>query len=404
MVAIFVALGPDWGFGIAPAWANIPSPFSALWDLPAVRYLRFPGRVMWAAILVLSTLAALGASVLSRRMGPRVMVGLFVLLFVEMVWTVGLPFRQRTMVADVPSVYSYADGAVFDLVGEGASTSRESDSWMSAILCQYQTAHHRPIADDCVAVGADVNPRSTLSRWVSDRLYEGNKEAVFSYLGSLGFTALAVHYDWLDEADRIRIQSALEGSTAFTEKALAEGVGLIPFRAGTQKVVPTGASPKRLVGPPITGNMNWNLRVDLLIPRTRRKTHYYLRVGQQRPVELLDVMELPGDQYDDGTYSCVSQLKVDREVSFQLVEEENKIKRVLWSGTVVPLAISEDRITFRMDESGRVAPLLRSLDTFSGIVPHRGGRIMAVGWLMSFIFIGWWWLGMRRKESLGGQQ
>jgi hypothetical protein len=404
VVAIVIALGPDWGFGIAPAWASIPSPLSALWDLPAVRYLRFPGRVMWAAIFALSTLAALGASVISRRMGPRVMVGIFFLLFVEMLWTVGLPFRQRSMVTDVPEVYWHANGAVFDLVGEGASTSRESDSWMSAILCQYQTVHGRPIADDCVAVGADVNPRAPLSRWVSDRLYEGNKGAVFSYLGSLGFTALAIHYDWLDEADRLRIQAALTGATTFTETGLSEGVGLIPFNGGEGTVVPSTASPMRLVGPPVTGSMDWNLRVDLLIPRTRRKTHYYLRVQEERPVELMDVAGLPGDQYDDGTYSCTSQLKVDREVFFQLLEEENKIKRVLWSGPVVPLDISEDRITFRMDESGRVAPLLRSLDTFSGIVPHWGGRIMAAGWLMAFIFIGWWWLGMRRKESLGGQQ
>ena len=28
VAAIFVALGPDWGFGIAPAWANIPRPRS----------------------------------------------------------------------------------------------------------------------------------------------------------------------------------------------------------------------------------------------------------------------------------------------------------------------------------------------------------------------------------------
>jgi hypothetical protein len=400
VVAIVIALGPDWGFGVAPAWVSIPSPLSWLWDLPAVRSLRFPGRVMWAAMFALATLAALGASVISRRMGPRMMVGIFVLLFVEMVWTVGLPFRQRSMVSDVPSVYSHAKGAVFDLVGEGASTSRESDSWMSAILCQYQTLHGRPIADDCVAVGADVNPRASLSRWVSDRLYEGKKSEVFSYLGSLGFTALAVHYDWLDEADRLRIQAALEGSTTFTETERSEGVGLIPFSEGNGTVAPSKASPKRLVGPPVTGNMNWKLRVDLLIPKTRRKTHYYLKLGQQRPIELLDVAGLPGDQYDDGTYSGTSQLTVDQAVPFQLLEEENGIKRVLWAGPVVPLNISEDRITFRMDEKGRVAPLLRSLDTFSGVVPSQGGRIIFVGWLVSFIFIGGWWLRMRRDESL----
>ena len=404
LAAIVIALGPDWGFGIAPAWASIPSPLSILWDLPAVRYLRFPGRVMWAAIFALSILAALGASTISRRMGQRAMSGIFILLLVELVWTVGLPFRQRSMVADVPEVYWHAKGAVFDLVGEGASTSRESDSWMSAILCQYQTVHGRPIADDCVAVGADVNPRTTLSRWVSDRLYEGNRGAVFSYLGSLGFTALAVHYDWLDEADRLRIRAALTGSTTFTETRLAEGVGLTPFGGGEGTVVASSASPTRLVGPPVAGDIDWNLRVDLLIPRTRRKTHYYLRVQDQRPVELLDVAGLPGDQYDDGTYSCTSQLSVNREVFFQLLEEENNIKRVLWSGPVVPLNISEDRITFRMDEAGRVAPLLRSLDTFSGTVPSQSARIIAVGWLLSFIFIAWWWLWMRRKASVQAQE
>jgi len=145
--------------------------------------------------------------------------------------------------------------------------------------------------------------------------------------------------------------------------------------------------------------MDWNLRVDLLIPRTRRKTHYYIRVDQGRPVELLDVAGLPGDQYDDGTYSGTSQMKVDQEVHFQLLEEENKIKRLLWSGSVVPLAISEDRLTFRMDEKGRVAPLLRSLDTFSGTVPNQGGRIVSLGWALSLLFIGWWWFWMRRNAE-----
>ena len=144
VVSILIALGPDWSLGIAPDERAMASPIQFLWDIPWVRYLRFPGRIMWAGMLCISVLAAYGLSRIAGRLGPRAALALAAVLVIELVATVRLPARQVVRSAEVPGVYQVAEGAVFDLVGEGLSSSREVDSWMNAILCQYQTQHKRP--------------------------------------------------------------------------------------------------------------------------------------------------------------------------------------------------------------------------------------------------------------------
>ena len=200
---------------------------SILWDIPWVRYLRFPGRITWAGMLCISVLAAYGLSRIAGRLGPRAALALAAVLVIELVATVRLPARQVVRSAEVPGVYQVAEGAVFDLVGEGLSNSREVDSWIDAILCQYQTQHKRPIAEDCVAVGPDANPKVEKARVIAARLYEGDRQGVMSLLQSWGFTALAVHLDWMDAADRMRLKAALQGMPIHTESEVAEGVALI---------------------------------------------------------------------------------------------------------------------------------------------------------------------------------
>ena len=103
---------PDWSLGIAPDERAMASPIQFLWDIPWVRYLRFPGRIMWAGMLCISALAAFGVSRLASRLGTRSAVLLSVVLIVELFATVRLPARQVVRSADVPGVYQIAEGAV----------------------------------------------------------------------------------------------------------------------------------------------------------------------------------------------------------------------------------------------------------------------------------------------------
>lgn len=398
-VSVLIAMGPDWSLGIAPDEATLASPIQFLWDLPSVRYLRFPGRILWAALLSLSVLAAVGLTFLAQRLGKRSGLLVMAIVVVEALVTVRLPARQVVMVSDTPQVYGMAEGPVFDLVGEGTSISREVDSWMNAILCQYQTVHSRPIAEDCVAVGPAVNPRVPLARWVAARLYEGDSQSVIGRLKQLGFTALAVHYDWIDAGDALRIKTALEGLSVHAEEETAEGVSLYVFDDQTQEAVQMPATSARIVGPPAV-SVDWNMRVDLLVPDGFDAGRFFAVVDPYMSVELKDNAGLPGDQFGDGRYSGTWADTVEGEVRFRLIHVKAGETSVLWAGPVVPLAIGEDRLTFRVDEAGQAEPQLRALDIFSPEVRNKGGKIRGMAWLACLVLMGLWWFKMRREPGL----
>ena len=400
LVSIVIAMGPDWTLGVAPDEASMASPLQFLWDIPSVRFLRFPGRVLWAAMLCLSALSAVGVTVLARRLGARWGYALCAVLVVEALVCVRLPWRQQVKVADTPLAYASAQGPVFDLTGEGISVSREVDSWMNAILCQYQTHHKQPIAEDCVAVGPSVNPRVGLARWVAQRLYEGDRESVINRLKRLGFAALAVHYDWIDPGDRLRLQTALKGLSVKTETDVAEAVAVYRFGDRTRGQHEASGSPARLVGPP-SGSVDWKLRIDLMIPKDKDIGRFFAIVEPDGSVELKDKAGLPGDQYNDGIYSATLRTTVAGEARFRLVEVKDGETTTLWGGAVVPLNIEEDRVTFRMEDSGRTVPHLRALEIFSPEVRNRGGKIGGLTWLASFVLMGLWWLRfkVRRRDQ-----
>jgi hypothetical protein len=400
--SILIAMGPDWTLGVAPDEASIASPIHFLWDIPSVRFLRFPGRVLWAALLCVSALSALAVTVLARRLGVRWAYLLCGLVCFEMLVCVRLPWRQQVKVSDTPSVYSSAQGPVFDLTGEGISVSREVDSWMNAILCQYQTQHKQPIAEDCVAVGPSSNPRVPLARWVAQRLYEGDSVSVVNRLKRLGFEALAVHYDWIDPGDRLRLQTALKGLSVQTERDVAESVAVYRFgdRASGRREV-TGA-PVRLVGPPV-GDVDWKLRVDLMIPQREDLGRFFIAVNDQESRELKDKAGLPGDQFGDGIYSTTMNVRVSDAVKFELRQIRNGEMTVLWGGPVIPLQLEEDRITFRMNDEGEVVPHLRALEIFSPEVRNRGGKIGGLSWLASFVLMALWWVRFRHQFSEASQ-
>lgn len=398
VLSILIAMGPDWSLGIAPDERAMASPIQFLWDIPWVRYLRFPGRIMWAGMLCISALAAFGISRLASRLGTRSAGLLSVVIAVELLATVRLPARQVVRSADVPGVYQIADGAVFDLVGEGLSNSREVDSWMNAILCQYQTQHKRPIAEDCVAVGPDANPKVEKARVIAARLYEGDRQGVMSLLQSWGFTALAVHLDWMDAADRLRLKAALQGMPIHTESEVAEGVALIkvPETPVAQNRTSTGAS--RLVGP-LPSSFQWRLRVDLVVPEGFDAGRFFIVADPLFSAELKDNVGLPGDQFEDGIYSATATDQVSGEVNFRLTHVKAGQTSVLWSGPVVPLDLLEDRITFRIGEDGQARPHLRAMEIFSPEVRNRGGKISGLAWLTCLLLMGLWWLRFGRPSK-----
>jgi hypothetical protein len=388
VVSVLVALGPEWS--LTPGQDTVVSPLGFLWDIPAVRYFRFPGRILWAAMLGLSIGAALGLTVLARRLGRGVGLMIMAMVVLEVLLTVRLPGRQRVMAGDTPTVYASAEGPVFDLVGEGINQSREVDAWMNAILCQYQTHHKRPIAEDCVAVGPDNNPRIPQGRWIYERLVAGEVSAVTERLAQQGFTSLAVHYDWLDAGDRIRLQAALAPLAFRTETAVAEGLVMYDVAP----VVETQDAEEGLEVRP----MDWRLRVDLIDAALEGAGRFFVEVDPDTRFELKDRSQTPGAQPKDGIYTGSLMHAVDGAVPFRLLQIKAGAEKVLWSGTVVPLDIDEDLLTFRMDGEAQAQPALRALDIFSPEVPSRGPQIRGLAWLASFILMGLWWLRISRSD------
>jgi hypothetical protein len=409
-ITVLIALGPEWALGLSPDEPMLTSPFSALWEIPAVQFLRWPGRLMWAALLVLSVLAAVGVSRLALRLGPKIGVGLMLLVLVEVFFVVGLPFRQRTLSGEVPSVYNESSGPVYDLVGQGINQSAEIDSWINATLCQYQTVHGRSIAKDCMRcrtgssadLAEDCAPedseRAGLNAWITARLYEGNVEAVMARLQGLNFTSMAVHPDWIRKSDRMRLQHALSQRTPAVETEVADGVLLYSVDPEDQEMVLTDGPPLRLVGPE-SDPLNWFLRVDLVLPPGMTRGRFFFVVGQQSPIELRYRGGVIANLNGGGIYAGHFNGPVDAEVPVRLYRVQDGKTSTLWSGPVVPLDLTEDLITFRLDSEKTATPMLRSLDAFSPEIRHRGGKIIGLGWAGILLLCLMWWLGVRRFGS-----
>ena len=399
VAAAAVAVGPELALGIAPDEGRIPSILAPLWEIPEARFLRFPGRIMWAVILPLSVMAALGLHAIRSRLGWGAAAWIAGLVVAEVAVTVRLPMRQMERSAAVPLAYQSAQGAVFDLVGEGTSISREADSWLNAILCQYQTQHGRPIGDDCVSVGPDANPRVGLSAWVANRLYEGDVPAVFSRLRELRYSALAVHYDWIAEADALRFRSALRDQQGVSEERQGDGVTVYPISEDTPSRAPVTGAARRFEGPPVVRPFDWPLRVDLLMDRAQERDRYFLSIGAGALQELKDKGSVPGAQYEDGLFTLRQNIAVDADQVMRLIAVDEGVERTLWSGPVTPLDLAEDRLSFRLDDDGNASPMLRSMDIHSPEVRSRRGKIIGLGWATAFGLMGLWWVRIRKDRG-----
>ena len=392
VLCLLIAAGPQWSLGIGPEAPSVSSPIGFLWSIPEVRYLRFPGRIMWGFLAMFSALAALGLSGLWHRSSPRVGWVVLALALLETLIMVRLPDRQWTFSVESPGVYQEVDGPVFDLVGEGTSDSREADSWISAMLCQYQTQHGRPIADDCVSVGPDTNPRVARTSWLFHRLLEGDVESAWSRLSQEGYVALAVHYDWMVESSRVRLKEALAGREVFVEKTQGSGVWIYPVTPVPKTAELRSGPPTAFVGPRSREPVSWHVRVDLQINDTHSPAWYYARFGPGQDVELVDKGPLSGSRYYDRVFSgkTVVPSAVSRQVQILEVTPDGRA-RVMWQGQVTPLGLREDVLSFRMDEAGVVAPVLRAPDIHPLEIRHLGPLVLGVAWLMVLVVGAVWW-------------
>ena len=410
LLTIFVAMGPEWALGLSPDEPMLTSPLAALWEIPAVEFLRWPGRLMWSAVLVLAVLAAVGLSQVAERLGHRIGFGLLALFVFEAFVFVALPFRQDTLSGDIPGVYNEEPGAVYDLVGQGINQSAEIDSWVNATLCQYQTVHSRSISKDCVRcrtgssrdLSEDCAPegsaRADLNRWITSRLYEGNIDAAMSRLRALNFTSLAVHFDWIRKSDRIRLQHALADRNPRIETDAAEGVYMFAIDPdGVDEDGPEGM-PLRLVGP-LTDLETWTVRMDLVLPADLHRGRYFMVVDDHPAFELRFMGGVVANVNDGAIYAGHFKGPVDGEANVRLYRVIEGKRSTLWEGSVVPLDLPEDLLTFYLENEDQARPMLRSLDAFSPELRHRGGKIIGLGWLGILSLLLMWCMGTRRRDE-----
>ncbi len=410
VTTIFIAMGPEWALGLSPDEPMITSPLAPLWEIPAVEFLRWPGRLMWSALLVLAVLAAVGLTQIAGRLGHRTGVGLLVLLVLEAFIMVGLPFRQSTISGEIPEVYQEDSGAVYDLVGQGINQSAEIDSWVNATLCQYQTVHSRSISKDCVRcrtgssrdLSEDCAPegsaRADLNRWITSRLYEGNVEAVMTRLRSLNFTSLAVHLDWIRKSDRMRLQHSLSSLNPLIETDIGEGLYMYAIDPdGVDVDLPEGM-PSGLVGP-VSDIEEWTVRADLVLPAELRRGRFFLVVGDHPPFELRFMGGMVANVNDGAIYAGHFNGPVEDEVNVRLYRVLQGQSSTLWEGPVVPLDLPEDLLTFYLESETEARPMLRSLDAFSPELRHRGGKIIGLGWAGILVLLLMWCVGVRRFDG-----
>ncbi|MGB0638490.1 MAG: hypothetical protein ACPGTU_04095 [Myxococcota bacterium] len=399
--AVLLAMGPQWSLGVDPTDPSIPSPIGWLWKIDGMHYLRFPSRILATPLLCIGVLAAGSLAAIAERMGKRVglvLMGLFVL---EIIATVQLPFRQRTLPADGPAAYEKGEGPVFDMLGEGMDPNGEINAWFNGIVCQYQTVHQRPIADDCVVVEKGANPRVELGRWMAARLYEHDVNSVNQRMNRLGFTEVALHTDWLGPSDRIRMTTALEKLSPNTEVHRSGGLEIYSVGDAQQGTEKEGHA--QSIQGPETALSDWHMRLDLIVGKRVDSARYFVSIedaeGSSHSVEIRDHGRWPGEKPGDGIFNAHWMGKIAGPVTMSLSQIRNGETREIWSGLVAPLDLKEDRLAFRLNDNEEAEPMLRALENFFPEVRNRGGKIVGLGWGGALCLIGLWCVRVRRDHN-----
>jgi hypothetical protein len=399
--AVLIAMGPQWSLGVDSTDPSIPSPIGWLWKIDGMHYLRFPSRILATPLLCMGVLASASLAAIADRMGKRVGVVLMSLFVLEIIATVQLPFRQRVLPADVPAAYSQGKGPVFDMLGEGMDPNGEVNAWFNGIVCQYQTLHQRPIADDCVVVEKGANPRIQIGRWMAARLYEQDVDSINLRMNRFGFTEVALHTDWLGPSDRVRMTTALSKLSPNTKPHRSGGVQIYTVGDAQQGVEKEGHA--RSIQGPETALIDWHMRLDLIVGKNVESARYFVSIedpeGTSHSVEIRDHGRWPGEKPGDGILNAHWMGKIAGPVTMSLSQIRNGEKREIWSGLVAPLELKEDRLAFRLNDKEEAEPMLRALENFFPEVRNRGGKIIGLGWGGALCLIGLWCVRVRRDHN-----
>ena len=390
VVALVLSAGPVLSDGVQ---ALLPSPFGWVWSLDGLNRLRFPVRLAWAGLLCLSALAAWIAT---RLFSHRPMWGMVVLVaaLVEVFFVVRLPARQAERLASVPSAYSSGEGPVLDLLPTVVGRGGELDSWFNAITCLYQTGHGRAIVENCVRVPISQDEDRELVRRVGALLLEGDASAVRAVLEDAGFTALAVHPDWLFSGDWQRIQPVLALLDPQPEESVDGGARVLLYAPG--RPVGSATAPGARRGPAST-----RMCLQVVSGDSSAASTWMARVADGRGAEqsavFVDDGRVDGDWPWDGVHTAALGSSPHPDATLTLYEVVDGREQLRWSGALD--AFGDDRRMFYQEGDGRVHPVLFALDQSPpGAVASRA-RVARFGWGLWFMLAGITLVGARRATS-----
>jgi hypothetical protein len=410
--AFLLSFGPV--LALSPETTLVALPTYPLWDLPVLGHIRFPMRLLWAWLLCSGVLAALVATSLARQRRAGWLVGL---ALIHAFGFVGLPLRQSSMLASTPSAYGQIDeGAIFELVPTGADPSGEFDNWMSATSCLYQTDHGRGIAENCVALPVQQNPRMKLSKWVEGRLLEGKAELVRDTLEGLGFGGMAWHPDLYSLGDRTRLGKTLSLWSG-AEKTVdgGEHIWLYPLQPSEPYTLrlpqDEPASSHGQTESSLASGAH-NIFIDLQVhysPTSSGKdegeavpqwdtpdyfVRYQLFDGTQKSAPLTNDSTTFGDWKDDYTWTTMLEGPLPERMDLELLSRTKGAASVLWSGAV-QVTSDNDRLAFLLDE-GQARPVNAGAERPAPPARRGAGIIALMGWLGWIALVGMWILRRRR--------
>lgn len=196
-VGLVLSLGP--AIALDHSATNFPLPLAILLELPGASLFRFPARLGWAWAICGSLVAALVATELGRNRGRAAALLLALPLFDAFI-CLGLPERQRTSVAAVPSAYGTSTGPVLDLF-PGEMDPGFGLLWYSRLACTAQVGHQRPIPYDCIGTSGD--PGALMAETVRGALLAGEP------IPEPKPASIAFHPDFFRANDRAALWAAL---------------------------------------------------------------------------------------------------------------------------------------------------------------------------------------------------
>jgi hypothetical protein len=375
----------------------VPLPLLILRKLPGISLLDFPLRLAWSVFIALGFMGALAATRLARN-GNRRMVFVLLIAICEPFLFSRLPQRQQMQATSAPSSMMEIEGPMLSLYPESLSFGYEYDPdlFFTSLSCLFQVSHHQPIADNCISVDVERQPRSVLGRWVHNRLMEGEAHAVRAALSELGFSGLVVHPDLYSSGDTTRLLAGLESlhSQPFESKDAGLWTLVYPLDGNGQR--PSGWTPL-----PDAVVERWGAQDD---PQPLKRLLVGLMPDDEDETYTLTVNEgeknlgtIPFRDLLQGAFQAIpdgrryAEWTVPTKGSLELIVHDSQ-KNVRWSGVFQP-ASEVDFFFVQLPEGPK--PLVPTV--ISPPLNPMGGLFALLGWVMIVISGLGLFLAMRRK-------